>query len=171
MATALLFLEHVRLNFTEAVAVSLTGSVAEPRGYAKKRQCDTAGRPLRNAEQYRYGIRTSLFWWVRENVKLSRSNAGCLDVPDVEVCTSPARELPQADHSPRVGKARLMRRETDYRNAVIDPADSDYSFKGGVLCVVFVEVSEVHGGKRPKVGVGGSINSKCRRRCAIRNTS
>ena len=112
------------------MAVSLTGSVAEPRGYAKMRQCDTAGRPLRNAEQYRYGIRTTFFWWVRDNVKLSRSNAGCLDVPDVEVCTSPARELPQADHSPRIGKARLMRRGTDCRNAVIDPADSDYSFKG-----------------------------------------
>jgi hypothetical protein len=64
-----------------------------------------------------------------KNVKLSRSNAGCLDVPDAEVCTSPARELLQGDHSPRVGKARSMLRGTDCRNAVIDPADSNYSFK------------------------------------------
>jgi hypothetical protein len=66
----------------------------------------------------------------RANVKLSRSNTGCLDVPDVEVCTSPAWEFPQAANSPQHGGARSMQRGTECRNAVIDPADSDYSLQG-----------------------------------------
>jgi hypothetical protein len=51
-----------QVEFFTPAAVSLTGSVAEPWGYAKVRHCDTAGGPLRIDKQYRYGIRAAFLW-------------------------------------------------------------------------------------------------------------
>lgn len=101
MLTWLLFLEHVRLNSLKRWQSASLGGWLSLGGYAKMRQCNTAGRPLRIEEQYRYGSPTSLSRTIAGYCETIVVECCCLDFSLTSKYVPAPREFPEAAQNRR----------------------------------------------------------------------